>query len=605
MNIQGTLATGTSGAAIIGSGVSGTFTMGVSGDLTGAGPLTFFGVSNSGPSAISWLKTTGGVAASYTGTVTNNIGTGQSAILTGDWSNAHYNIATFTSASVTAKFVIGYNFLKCKNFTITQDTTAWPVIVDNSILNVALTVSGNVDLQTGTGAYTTTWTKGTQAWTLNGTTGTNTLNFRANAIGPLVINASVGVIKQLSGTNANVTCDTLTLTSGTFDVSTLQCTSVGAATVATAGTFKIGNSGAGTGFVCAGFTMTGSGNLTGLTTSIITTSAEFVVPSTVTITTPHTLDVRFTGSGSFNFRYGVLNSNGFYKVNVASTTTLVISGGINSCLSSRNSVSSIINGILQTSASNGVMIGVGIASGSIFTLGASANITGAGTLYTNFDSVVLDANITWTPVTTHTGAVVQQLNSAGSNKILARDFSNSASVEINLGSTATATGIFKAGTLTCKSLAILSNFNFNVVINNAANATFVITTGNVDLNSGTGTYTVAWTAGASETWTFSGTTQSLDFNGQTIGALIISASGTKSIIGDFVTASLSGTAGTVQSNLAGTRRVITAASIGNCTGMTFKDISMGSVRKVNAKVSCVNLGNNLGIVFKDIAILEI
>ncbi len=84
-------------------------------------------------------------------------------------------------------------------------------------------------------------------------------------------------------------------------------------------------------------------------------------------------------------------------------------------------------------------------------------------------------------------------------------------------------------------------------------------------------------------------------------AIVKSGVGITEITEDFSTDSLSGTAGTIQSDVGGTQRVITATDTGVVTGMTSKDISMGSANKINAKdASNTNSGNNKGIVFEDI-----
>jgi hypothetical protein len=81
---------------------------------------------------------------------------------------------------------------------------------------------------------------------------------------------------------------------------------------------------------------------------------------------------------------------------------------------------------------------------------------------------------------------------------------------------------------------------------------------------------------------------------------ISSGSGkTQTVTANYGVKSLSGTAGSVVSNVAGTQRRITVIDTSVCTGMTFKDISTGAANKINAKSGCTNNGNCKGIVFTD------
>lgn len=72
-----------------------------------------------------------------------------------------------------------------------------------------------------------------------------------------------------------------------------------------------------------------------------------------------------------------------------------------------------------------------------------------------------------------------------------------------------------------------------------------------------------------------------------------------SLSGNESAKSLNGATGTINSSVSGTQRILTLTDSSVCSNITFKDISVGSANKVNAKNSCTNSGNNLGIVFKD------
>ncbi len=136
-----------------------------------------------------------------------------------------------------------------------------------------------------------------------------------------------------------------------------------------------------------------------------------------------------------------------------------------------------------------------------------------------------------------------------------------------------------------------------------ASATITKVSGSKITVSGTLTFNANMTISALGSLTLTGDTKTITVNGLAIGDLIIAKTAGQSadIAGNFSALSLSGTSGTIQSTVGGTQRVITVTNTGTATNTTFKDISVGSANKVNAKGGTnTNSGNNLGIVFKDI-----
>jgi hypothetical protein len=114
--------------------------------------------------------------------------------------------------------------------------------------------------------------------------------------------------------------------------------------------------------------------------------------------------------------------------------------------------------------------------------------------------------------------------------------------------------------------------------------------------------TVAWYRGANIIKNASFAKENLEIYLKTEDIIVDGIVGTDKIYSDFACDSFSTTvADTIQSDTTGVQRNIYAEGTGTAiAGTSFKDISMGSAGRVNAKSGCNNLGNNKGIVFKDI-----
>ncbi|KKM10469.1 hypothetical protein LCGC14_1721860 [marine sediment metagenome] len=95
-------------------------------------------------------------------------------------------------------------------------------------------------------------------------------------------------------------------------------------------------------------------------------------------------------------------------------------------------------------------------------------------------------------------------------------------------------------------------------------------------------------------------TKTITGDGQTVYNLVKSGVGITEIADNFNVNSLAPTAGTIRSDVADTLRVITCAVNALGSNTTFKDISVGSIGKVDAKIGGVNQGNNPGIIFEDL-----
>jgi hypothetical protein len=372
----------------------------------------------------------------------------------------------------------------------------------------------------------------------------------------------------------------------TFDTSTFDFS---CAAVTIGGTYKSGTS-AGTGLTCSGFTVSSGGKVDIQTGSKINNSGNLITPNEVWMTTANRGSYTQTGNGNYTSLNG--NNNWYSFVNNAGVT-ITTTGTTTFTLYVADAF--VNNGTINHGAYN-----LGIGAYGIFTIGANADFSGTGSLV--FD-IFGAATATWSKTTpiSSTGTIEFRTHSNVSSIVMSRDLSNNSEVGIFGSSGGPTTVYMTSGTLKCKKLSVINNANQNIVFSNNTNNPSFYVSDNRDLNAGTGTYTTVWNKGTG-TITIDGSTgtHTLDFPGLSVEAIVGAAAGTtKNIVSNFSTVSLSGVFGTLQSSSAGTQRVITCTNQGVLTGGSFKDISLGSASKCNAKSGCTNLGKNKGFVFKD------
>ena len=394
-------------------------------------------------------------------------------------------------------------------------------------------------------------------------------------------------------TASNIAAASLTTNiASRLDIYTYALTVSG--TCAFNGIFGIGIS-ATTGLTAAGISFYAGTQTTGafldmVATSKFNNSGNFYCAGFTIFTLQNKGDYTQTGNGTYNCNN---NGNSWYKFRINQGCTLTLAAS--TTITNSSSGTTAIYGTLALSTYTAILGAL-----TSFVMSDTADITGSGPMtitLTSACSVTWDKNtaITATSIITFAGL------SGATTKPLANNFANS-DIVLGGGSSGVATQRFTEGTLRCKNFSINQSANQNMTIDCATNNPIFNISGNISFKSDSSTYTLTYTKGEGS-WTLSGSsgTQTIDYQGKSIGRLIIAATGAiKSIVSNFTTSSLSGTGGTIQSSVTGTQRVITATSTGVCSGMSFKDISMGSRSKVNAKSSCINLGNNLGIVFKDL-----
>jgi hypothetical protein len=356
--------------------------------------------------------------------------------------------------------------------------------------------------------------------------------------------------------------------------------SVGAASIG--GTLKVGHSG-GSGFTCAGL-LAGSTSLDLQTDSLLSNSGNLTLSAGAF--TSYLGSYTQTGNGTYS------NPTAWYSY--ASSPGVVVTAGANSKFTGIGSANTTLAGSV---AMNGFDIYYG-GTGSL-EIGTDFDVVGANKVFTSFPTVTVVNYKTGALSLTGKLAPIGEL--ASTTMVPAIDISNASLATSCNGTGTTCTFEFTPGTLKC------IDFTFND-FSGASNAV-------IDASNGNPSFVVtgSWlttTTGVAVTWnkgtgsiTFSGAgAKTVDFGSlnPATEALVIAASGaTISVAHNFQPLSISGTAGTLQSNTAGVRRTLNATNVGTCSGMTFKDISTGTWRKIMAKVSCVNRGNNFGIVFKD------
>lgn len=359
------------------------------------------------------------------------------------------------------------------------------------------------------------------------------------------------------------------------------------------GTLIMGNSGAGTGLTTVGLTVNSGSSLNLQTTSKINNSSNLSIHNSTIFSSNNRGIYTQTADGNYD---NVNVNNRFISFTINTGITLILSQSSGQAqIGAASSGILTINGTIACGTKN-IQLNAG-STGQII-IGENGDITGTSSMYF---FCIYGATFIFNRLTKISfSGTISIISTAINNLVIpAWDFSGS-DVTIN-GSSSAYDRYISSGTLKCKNFVLSNNNNGNVTLNMIENPSLEIS-GNIDLNAGAGTYTTLWIKGTG-TITLKGSsgTQTLDLQNLTIEDIILDCAGaTKQIILGATIDSLSGTGGTLNSSVAGTQRTLTVGATGVCSNVTFKDISVGSANKVNAKNNCTNLGNNLGIVFKDI-----
>jgi len=390
--------------------------------------------------------------------------------------------------------------------------------------------------------------------------------------------------------SANETANSVTINaSTTLSLATFNLDLTGAMTIN--GTLIIGTS-ADTGLTLVGLTAASGSHMDMQTGSKINNSSDYSCHASAIFSTNNRGTYTQTGDGNYT---STSYYNYFYSFIIEEGVTLTCAA-YSSRIADPSTFYILIDGTLNCSNKT-VYFGCS-PTGSV-NIGANGNITGS-------NSLLFFALNGATFINNRTSAfsfsgVVNCVPYGLNNQILpAWDFSN-ASISISFNFPSALKRYISSGTLKCKDFTISNNNTGNAVLDCSANPSFEIS-GNIDLNADAGVYTTLWTKGTG-TITLKGSsgTQTLDLDNQVLEDIILDCAGAeKQIVVGGTTDSLSGTGGTLNSSVAGTQRTLICAGTGVCSNVTFKDISVGSANKVNAKNSCTNQGNCLGIVFKDV-----
>jgi len=463
-----------------------------------------------------------------TGTVRSPIVNTDKMLITGRFDNAEYYIWKSTSAGFTGIFEAGD--LYCNDFSVNSNTT-FDMDINCSTNNPSFYISGNIDLNGDTGSYTTIWDKGTGVINLvTGVTATTkTLDFNGQLLEDLVVNSSDDTdIKQLSA-NAG-TFDTITVTDGKFDISTYSIESTGLTNITSL--LTMGNSsasietGVNPGLTTGGLSFNSGATFSKQNASIIYNSGDYFCANEPIATANYRGYYTQVGTGNYESR-SVSNVWRRFKVDVGCTLTMNANG--NNFVTYASSDQTVIDGELIINLN--VNLYFGGSSTGLFNISATGEISGAGNLVLVYDK---SSTMTNDGVISFTGTVS---NAALSNDLMipAWDFSTCSRIYFRGHSAGSVDRYLGAGTFICQDLEVETfvGRTTNIILN--TNNPDLEISGNINLNTGLGVTT--WTKGTN-TITLTGssetgfdTTQTLDFNSQTLEDLVINATGfTKQLI---------------------------------------------------------------------------
>ena len=216
LELDGTIAIGVNTVYLQGHH-TGAMNLNATGDFTGSGLLTF--ITRYG-CTVSMNRAS---AYSVTGTIRNVGGnvTYPNIIVEGDWTNAA--AVRLQGSSTSDAYLKGIGgIVKCVNLYVYSDFNH-DIYIDNSVGNTSYEVEQAIDYHSGSGSYTRYYTKGTGSISGIGTAAsTYSWAFDGESAENIIINAGANTIYQAS---ENFTTDSMTVTAGTFDNSTVNGTS--------------------------------------------------------------------------------------------------------------------------------------------------------------------------------------------------------------------------------------------------------------------------------------------------------------------------------------------------------------------------------------------
>lgn len=384
--------------------------------------------------------------------------------------------------------------------------------------------------------------------------------------------------------NETVTYGAVTVNAGdSLDMATfnLQC-----GAFVCAGTHAMGVS-AGTGLTCTSFTGSSGWTRTWDNASKITCSGNVSLHNTGTYTIAKGTWVQSGNATAASMMNG-LSSFYSFTLNAGVTWTCAAACYITFV----QSLSTTLNGTINVGAST---CRVGCSVSGTFTFGANADIAGTGRFQL---AVIYGATTSWakSDALSITGYVDISGVASSNVKAFFKNFSNATYTFLgNLTAPSQLTP--DSTTLYAKNFYVTATANQNITIDNSVNNPSIVISENINLKTDSYTYTLAWTKGAGTITLGCGTGSStIDFQGQSVCAIVKTGQCTKLIASDFSTVSFSGGGGTIQSSTAGTQRTITVSNASAKMKKTrFKDIAIsgGTLKVINGK----NLGNNTGIKF--------
>lgn len=490
-DVQGTLAMGVNDTTL-GVSTSGTFTLGVSADITGSADLTVL-VYNS--STITWSLVS---ALSFTGVWRYSGSASTTALICEDMSN---NSVEILSVSAASPRISRAGILSCVNFTI-NSTSGFTNSVSNIANNPSFVISGDINLNLGSGS--TAWTAGTSTLQLAGTAQSVDLNGLITET--IFSTSSIGAVTVLAADTWNL---------GTLDLETALFTINGGIVMGVTAT---------TGLTCNGVTINSGAAVDLQTTSLIFNSGNYFCDGSSIFTTAGTGKYTQVENGNFDNQN---SSNTFDSFIVNVGKTLTISAGKSYITRAASSTEITING---TIAVNNALELSGSSTTAI-TFGASSNITGSSTLTYIITSAPLSYTNNQSSAFSFTGIVLIQSSNSSTRYGLTADYSN-AEVRIQGTGTGDSTVAFTSGTLYSDDFTITSTVNNDVGLDNSINDTSFIINGNTDLNAGVGTYITVWTKGTG-TITFTGVGKVADLDNQTTEEISVPFGASITIVGDF------------------------------------------------------------------------
>jgi hypothetical protein len=504
---------------IVGCSATGTFLLDTNGDITGSNDIEVACVNGA---TVTWNRAT---AISLTSFFRNRATSVDSFIFfVRDFLNCASVRAANEEGVGTATFVWESGTLKCKSLLLDEgsDTCIMDLATNNPSIEC-----GDGDFNLNSGGGSTTWQKGTGTITFNGTAAaTYDINLAGQTVEDIVVNAGASTKYQVITSNG--TTDSLTITAGELDIPSVALTVLGNTSVANGATLDVGGA-----LYCTGDLTFATGSVLqiGLSDDIIMQGGNLTFPNS------KVLEFSYRGEWFFQADCTVENPNilNIWDDIVIDPGVTVTCGTYCYFTASNNSPVSRINGILDMGA-----FGCRLGASAEFTLGSGGDLQGSATL-----SFRVLASVAWTwdraTAVTMTGICACITRNSQEHVLVAEDLSNAERITISADGS-DGDFVLVGTTMKTKKLDCTEGTGESIEVKNTNDKN--LETGEVDLAiAGGGTFT--WTRSATATWTLNLGNGDIDFDGQTVEAIIINSTGTKTFISGFTTAAWTGTAGTV------------------------------------------------------------